>query len=119
MATIRRSLDPRNLPELSAEARERLDSLTPAEIEENARTDPDNPPLSEEELSRGLSGRMTRKTREKLGLSQKEFAARYAINLRRLQDWEQGRFAPDSAMLAYLRVIEREPEMVRQILEVA
>ncbi len=58
-----------------------------------------------------------RRAREILGLSQKEFATRFAINLRRLQDWEQGRFAPDSAILAYLKVIEHEPEMVRRVLE--
>jgi len=118
MATVRRTLDPNALPGLSPEASARLDALRPDEIEDKARTDPDNPPLTEEELSRGLLGRKVRRAREELGLSQKEFATRYAINLRRLQDWEQGRFAPDSAMLAYLKVIEREPETVRRILEV-
>ena len=57
--------------------------------------------------------------RQALGLSQKDFAARFHINLRRLQDWEQGRVAPDSAMSAYLTLIEREPETVRRILEAA
>jgi putative transcriptional regulator len=60
-----------------------------------------------------------RRARQKLRLTQKEFAHRFDINLRRLQDWEQGRVAPDSAILAYLKVIEREPELVRRILEKA
>ena len=118
MATVRRTLDPNSPRGLSPEARVRLDALTAEEIEDNARTDPDNPPSTEAELSRGLLGRRVRRARENLGLSQKQFATRYAINLRRLQDWEQGRFAPDSAMLAYLKVIEREPETVRRILEI-
>jgi len=80
-------------------------------------TDPDNPPSTDEELARGVFAREVRRTREKLGLSQNGFAKRYGVNLRRLQDWEQGRSAPDTAILAYLKVIAREPEMVRSILE--
>ena len=63
----------------------------------------------------GVFGRDVRLTREKLGLSQKAFAARFSINLRRLQDWEQGRVSPDSVTLAYLKLIQREPELVRRI----
>jgi putative transcriptional regulator len=118
MSTIRRTLDPNTPRGLSPEAHARLDGLRGQEIEDKAKADPDNPPLTDEELSRGVLGRKVRRARERLGLSQRDFATRYAINLRRLQDWEQGRFAPDSAMLAYLKVIEREPEMVRRILEV-
>jgi putative transcriptional regulator len=116
MATVRRKLDPAKPSALSDAARARLDHLTQGEIDANALADPDNLPLTDEELSRGLFGRKVRSAREKLGLSQREFAARFSINLRRLQDWEQGRFAPDSAILAYLKVIESEPEMVRRIL---
>ena len=116
MAIVRRRLDPARRG-LSPEAIARLEELTPEQIEENARTDPDNPPTTSEEMARGLFGRSVRLLRERLGLSQKEFAARFNINLRRLQDWEQGRFSPDSVTLAYLKVIEREPEMVKHILE--
>jgi putative transcriptional regulator len=116
---VRRTLDPNNLKGLSPEAAARLDALTPEQIEENARTDPDNPPSTDEELDRAVFGRSVRLVREKLGLSQKQFAARFSINLRRLQDWEQGRIAPDSVTLAYLKLIEREPDLVRRILEAA
>ena len=96
-----------------------MDAMTPDEIEESARTDPDNPPSTDEELARGVFGRGVRLLREKPGLSQKEFATRFSINLRRLQDWEQGRIAPDSVILAYLKIIDREPELVRRVLEAA
>ena len=115
MAIIRRTVDPAKVA-LSDEARARLDALSVSHIEANALADPDNPPLGEEELARGLFGRRVRKARERLGISQSAFAARFRINLRRLQDWEQGRVTPDSATLAYLTVIEREPDMVRRIL---
>src|SRR4051812_32844211 len=47
--------------------------------------------------------------REKLGMSQAEFAQRFGINRRTLQDWEQGRSAPDQAQRSYLRVIASMP----------
>src|SRR5664280_74587 len=43
-----------------------------------------------------------RALRSKLGLSQSEFASRYGISLRTLQEWEQGRTSPDSTVRAYL-----------------
>ena len=46
--------------------------------------------------------------REKSGMSQGEFAKTFCINSRSLQDWEQGRRKPESAVRAYLTVIERE-----------
>jgi putative transcriptional regulator len=114
---VRYTLDPNDLRGLPEEERIRIDSLTPEQIEENARTDPDNPPLTDEEWERGLFAREVRLTRQKLGLSQSEFAQRFNINLRRLHDWEQGRVAPDSVTLAYLTLIQREPDTVTRILK--
>lgn len=54
--------------------------------------------------------------RAKTGMSQAEFAARFAISIRTLQDWEQGRREPDSTVRAYLTVIEREPDAVERAL---
>ena len=60
--------------------------------------------------------RRLRKVREELGLSQAEFAQRFAMSLRSLQEWEQARRLPDLAVLAYLRVIERNPGAVQSAL---
>jgi putative transcriptional regulator len=57
-----------------------------------------------------------RAIREKAGLSQVEFANRYGFSNRTLQQWEQGRQRPDSAVRAYLLVIDREPDAVRRAL---
>jgi putative transcriptional regulator len=57
--------------------------------------------------------------RQKLGMTQEEFAIRYGLTLARVRDWEQGRSAPDGAARAYLRVIEKEPEAVDRALAVA
>ena len=79
-----------------------------------ALADADNPPLSENEL---MSVKVKR-VRKKLGLSQADFAARFRINIARLKDIEQGRTRkrPDPALMAYLSVIEREPEAVDRAL---
>ncbi|HEX9836922.1 MAG TPA: helix-turn-helix domain-containing protein [Alphaproteobacteria bacterium] len=55
--------------------------------------------------------------RAQVGLTQREFAARFRIPLRTLQDWEQRRYAPDQTAATYLYVIARDPEAVRRALE--
>jgi putative transcriptional regulator len=60
-----------------------------------------------------------RAMRRKLGLTQEQFAARYGFSLPRVRDWEQNRSAPDGAVRAYLKVIDREPEAVDRALAVA
>ena len=57
MTIIRRKLDPSRLRGLSEDTLRRMDALTPDQIEANALSDPDNPPLTEEELKRGAFGR--------------------------------------------------------------
>jgi putative transcriptional regulator len=54
--------------------------------------------------------------RARLGLSQAEFSRRYAVSPRSLQEWEQGRRRPESAVRAYLTVIDRNPEAVEKAL---
>ncbi|MBB3960055.1 DNA-binding transcriptional regulator YiaG [Aureimonas phyllosphaerae] len=55
---------------------------------------------------------MIRRVRNRLGLSQPEFARRFRVPVGTLRDWEQARTAPPDFALAYVRVIERHPEMV-------
>ena len=50
--------------------------------------------------------------RRKLGLSRRQFAERYQLDVRTVQDWEQGRRTPDRAARVLLTVIEREPDAV-------
>ena len=109
-------LDPNNPPKLSKEERARLDAMTDEEITAAAESDPDNPPLTDEELERVRLARRVQSVRARTGLSQRQFAEVYRINVARLRDLEQGRTQPDSAMLAYLAVIAREPEAVERAL---
>jgi putative transcriptional regulator len=110
------TLDPGNPPRMSAEALARLDAMTDDEITAAALSDPDNPPWTPEESARIAMARRIQAIRRRTGLSQAQFAAEFRINVGRLRDLEQGRTRADSAMLAYLTVIEHEPELVRRSL---
>jgi len=57
-----------------------------------------------------------RQIRLATGLSRAEFARRYALDARALQEWEQGRRRPDRAARAYLTVIARRPKAVEEAL---
>ena len=93
--------------------------MTEVEGHEAALSDPDGQPISPEQLA-GFR-RIPRATfiRRKLGLTREQFAERFRIPVETLQDWERHRAEPDAAMLAYLLVIEREPETVVRVLETA
>jgi putative transcriptional regulator len=54
--------------------------------------------------------------REKLGLSQAQFAALIGISPRTLQNWEQGHRRPEGTARALLRVAERHPQAVLESL---
>ncbi len=54
--------------------------------------------------------------RDKVGMSQAEFAKAFCLNHRTLQQWEQGKASPDLAVRAYLTVIDRNPDAVKSAL---
>ena len=116
MAIIRCVRDPSKPFRLSEEAKARLDAMTEEDIQRAAESDPDNPPLTEEELDRMANASLIQRVRRRSGMTQSGFARAYRINLARLRDLEQGRTKPDSALVAYLTVIERAPEAVKRAL---
>lgn len=54
--------------------------------------------------------------REKISLSQGEFAKLFGLSKRTLQHWEHGRRVPSGPARAFLTVIAREPDAVRRAL---
>lgn len=50
-----------------------------------------------------------RAIRRKSGLSQSQFATLIGVNLRTLQNWEQGRTRPTGPARALLRIVEKNP----------
>ena len=55
------------------------------------------------------------RAREKSGLSQSQFAALLVVSVRTLQEWEQGRRAPSAAAQTLIKVAERHPKVLREL----
>ena len=54
--------------------------------------------------------------REKLGVSQSEFALMIGVSVSTLQNWEQGRRQPDGPARALLKVAAENPQAVAEAL---
>lgn len=50
--------------------------------------------------------------RQRVGLSQKEFASLLGVSVRTLQDWEQGRREPSGAARTLLRIASKNPKAI-------
>jgi putative transcriptional regulator len=94
------------------------DALTDEQVVAAALSDRDAQPLGDAQLAR-MKRPNPKVVRQALGLSQEEFAARFRIPVGTLRDWEQGRVEPDQAARAYLMVIARIPDAVREALDAA
>jgi DNA-binding transcriptional regulator YiaG len=57
-----------------------------------------------------------RRIRERLGLSQAEFALRFGLELATVQNWEQARYRPDPAAQLALKMIERHTALVDEVM---
>ncbi len=82
----------------------RVDATTETEIERQAAMD-------DAEAAKDAAA-WVRRVRRRAGLSQAEFAHRMGIAVATVRGWEQGRFVPQGAARALLRVIDRVPEAV-------
>jgi putative transcriptional regulator len=109
-------LDPSRPPTLTPEEQARLYAMTEEEIHAAALSDPDNLPLTSEELQQFERVPNPKPIREKLHLTQQQFAETFGLSLGAVRDWEQGRFEPDQAAKTLLKVIACNPEAVKQAL---
>lgn len=112
--TVYFELDPENPPAISAEEKARLDAMTDEEITAAALDDLDNPPLTPEELHHFRRIGWIRDVREKIGLSPEAFGERFGILPKTLAELERGR-EPDLAMVAFYRLIARDPNAAAAI----
>jgi putative transcriptional regulator len=60
-----------------------------------------------------------RTIRKTMDMTQDDFAATFVFSLQQIRDWEQGRSRPLGGVRAYLLVIEKSPEVVRELLRAA
>jgi putative transcriptional regulator len=56
-----------------------------------------------------------KKVRKKLGLSQNAFAISLNISIKTLQNWEQGIRSPDGAAVTLLKLINKNPAILKEI----
>lgn len=90
-----------------------IDAMSDDEVEARALADLDAQPLTDEQLALMRPVSSVRRLRERLGMTQRQFATTFALPIGTVRDWEQGRKRPDAPARALLRVIEREPELAR------
>lgn len=95
---------------------EALAAMSDEEVIAAARSDPDAQPLTAEQLARLKRVSRVKVLRQRLGMTQTQFAEAFGLPLGTLRDWEQHRSTPDAPARALLRAIEREPETMQRLL---
>lgn len=93
---------------------ERVKSLTEKQINSAAKSDPDARPLTKTQLKKFKRVHPkevdVKDVREKLHVSQKEFAGYFGVSIRTIQEWEQHRRTPTTIALNFLKVIDKAPK---------
>jgi putative transcriptional regulator len=104
----------------------RIDATTEADIARHAREDGTVTPSDRVWKKMLREGRVrlmppakvdVRGIRERLKLSQSDFAARFGFTAAAVRQWEQGRRQPHGSARVLLTIIDREPNAVRRALE--
>lgn len=88
----------------------------------------DIPELTDADFARAISGPLRRRLcrgevrggedvaalRRFVGMTQEEFARAAGISVDTLQNWEQGRRRPQGAAVALIRIVARDPRVLRR-----
>jgi len=94
-----------------------FDAMSERDRHRAALSDPDARPATAAQLARARRVPSVRALRQRLNLTQEEFAARFHLPLGTVRDWEQGAHRPDKAAQVLLTVIARDPDGVARALE--
>ena len=93
----------------------RVNAMTEEEITAAALSDPDCPPLTDEQLARFKRVNAVKDIRRRLDMTQAQFAEAFRLPLATVRDWEQERSYPDAPARALLTAIARDPETMRRL----
>jgi putative transcriptional regulator len=93
-----------------------VDALTDEEIVAAALSDPDAQPLNPEQLAKMRQVSRVKVLRQRLKMTQAQFAEAFHLPITTLRDWEHHRSTPDAPARALLLAIERDPEVMRRLL---
>jgi putative transcriptional regulator len=99
----------------------KVKSLTEKQIISAAKSDPDAKPLTKAQLKNFKRVYPPKRIdvkaiREKLHISQKEFASYFGVSVRTVQEWEQHRRTPSTIARNFLKVIDKAPKAVLKAL---
>ena len=94
----------------------RIEAMTDEEVTAAALSDPDAQPLTPQQLARMRRVSRVKVLRQRLGMTQAQFAEAFHLPITTLRDWEQHRSIPDAPARALLLAIERGPEVMRRLL---
>jgi putative transcriptional regulator len=94
----------------------RLDAMADVDLRKAALADPDAQPLGKARLAKMRRVSRVKALRERMGLTQRAFAAAFHLPLTTLRDWEQRRTTPDAPARALLLAIERDPKKLMALL---
>jgi putative transcriptional regulator len=94
----------------------RLDAMTEEEALAAAQSDPDAQPLTSDQLAKMRRVSRVKVLRQRLDMTQSEFAEAFHLPITTLRDWEQHRSSPDAPARALLLAIERDPEVMQRLL---
>jgi putative transcriptional regulator len=94
----------------------RLNAMTDDEVLAAALSDPDAQPLGRDRLVKMRRVSRVKVLRQRLGMTQTEFAQAFHLPITTLRDWEQHRSVPDAPARALLLAIERDPDVMRRLL---
>jgi putative transcriptional regulator len=94
----------------------RINAMTDDEVMAAALSDPDAQPLTQEQLARMRRVSRVKVLRQRLDMTQAQFAEAFHLPITTLRDWEQHRSTPDAPARALLLAIERDPEAMRRLL---
>ena len=104
----------------------KVDATTQSAVARHAREDRTSPPSDRTWQTMVAHGRIAhvppasvnvRGIRDKLNLSQSQFAARFGFTAAAVRQWEQGRRQPHGPARVLLTIIDREPGAVSRALE--
>lgn len=94
----------------------RLERMSDEDVLAAACSDPDAQPMAPEELAAMRRVSPVKVLRQRLGMTQVEFAAAFGLPVSTLRDWEQRRSTPDAPARALLRAIDRDPDTMLRLL---
>jgi putative transcriptional regulator len=97
----------------------RVNAMSDEEVMAAALSDPDAQPLDPEALAKMRRVSPLKALRQRLSMTQAEFAEAFRLPISTLRDWEQHRSIPDAPARALLRAIDRDPETMRRLLSEA